>query len=287
LPAVQKVREAAARSTCQNNLKQVGLALHNYQSAMGFLPPGAVDGASITNVNYKNVCRKVGINPTNAVYHSWVPFILPHIEQGAMAAQYDLNKSWETQPIVATPIKILVCPTTPTGSNRIVSKTVRGTTVSVAPTDYSVDNAYSTALEGAGYVDVAADNTGAMRVNYVYTFAEIRDGASNTSVIAEDAGKPDQWRAGTLYAAGGQNDGGWGDRENEYITHGYTANGGSTPGSCHTNCTNNNEVYSFHTGGANHVFADGSVHFIRSSMDIRVFVRLLTRSGNDITPSDL
>ena len=55
-----------------------------------------------------------------------------------------------------------------------------------------------------------------------------------------------------------------------------------SPGPCHTNCTNNNEVYSFHTGGANHVFADGSVHFVKKSMDIRMFVKLLTRAGGDV-----
>ena len=68
-------------------------------------------------------------------------------------------------------------------------------------------------------------------------------------------------------------------RANEYIVHGFSADGTTSPGPCHTNCTNNNEVYSFHTGGAMHVFADGSVHFIRASMDIRQFVKLVTRAG--------
>jgi prepilin-type processing-associated H-X9-DG protein len=101
-------------------------------------------------------------------------------------------------------------------------------------------------------------------------------------VIAEDAGRPDEWRSGRLAIAKGQTDGGWADRDAEYITHGFTVDGASDPGPCHTNCTNNNEVYSFHSGGANHVFADGSVHFIKASMDIRMFVKLLTRSGDDI-----
>jgi hypothetical protein len=60
----------------------------------------------------------------------------------------------------------------------------------------------------------------------------------------------------------------------------------TAPGPCHTNCNNGNEVYSFHLGGANHVFADGSVHFISASMDIRLFVRFITRQAGDVTPSD-
>ena len=85
--------------------------------------------------------------------------------------------------------------------------------------------------------------------------------------------------------AGGQPDGGWADTDSEYIVHGSSPDG-TAAGNCHTNCTNGNEVYSFHTGGAMHVFADGSVHFLRSSMDIRQFVKIVTRAGNDIVPGD-
>ena len=86
-----------------------------------------------------------------------------------------------------------------------------------------------------------------------------------------------------MTVANGQTDGGWADRNNEYITHGFDATGTTSPGACHTNCTNNNEVYSFHQGGANHVMADGSVKFIHSSMDIRLFVKFISREGGDIT----
>ncbi len=79
---------------------------------------------------------------------------------------------------------------------------------------------------------------------------------------------------------------GWADHENEYIVHGAQWDGGTAQGPCHTNCHNGNEVYSFHSGGANHVFADGSVHFIRTTMDIRQFVKLLTRRGQDVVAAD-
>ncbi|HXG10331.1 MAG TPA: H-X9-DG-CTERM domain-containing protein [Gemmataceae bacterium] len=65
------------------------------------------------------------------------------------------------------------------------------------------------------------------------------------------------------------------------MTHGFTTNGTSSPGPCHTNCTNSNENYSFHPGGANAVFADGSVRFLRDSMPIRIMGRLITRAGGE------
>ncbi|MFQ3651854.1 MAG: H-X9-DG-CTERM domain-containing protein, partial [Gemmataceae bacterium] len=89
-------------------------------------------------------------------------------------------------------------------------------------------------------------------------------------------------RRGRLLTPLGQNDGGWADHDNEYIVHGFTTDGLTSPGPCHTNCTNNNENYAFHTGGANHVMADGSVRFISASMNIREFVKLITRIGEDL-----
>src|SRR5919204_218859 len=84
LPAVQKVREAAARMQCQNNLKQAGLALHNFADTYnGYFPPG--------RVSTRNGLPMLGIPPapTGTVpSHSWVPFVLPYIEQSALYQLY-------------------------------------------------------------------------------------------------------------------------------------------------------------------------------------------------------
>ena len=159
-------------------------------------------------------------------------------------------------------------------------------TISIASGDYAPNNGFSSALVTSGLADPTPNYNGVLDVNTSLSIPEIRDGTSNTLLLSEDAGRPDEWQAGRMAIPLGQLDGGWADHDNEYITHGYTADGASTPGSCHTNCTNNNEVYSFHSGGANHVFGDGSVKFIRSSMDIRQFVKLLTFAGDDIVAID-
>jgi prepilin-type N-terminal cleavage/methylation domain-containing protein len=277
LPAVQKIREAANRMKCQNNMKQLGLGLQNYQATTGFFPPGAVTDS--TSAVATQTRQKLGI--TTRTFHSWSVFVLPYVEQDNLFRLYNVNANWSdavNQQVRETPLSIMVCPTTPGGKDRFIQKSA---SVRAAAGDYAPNNAYDTALEGLGLVDVALDEDGVLEVNVTISIPEISDGTSNTSVLAECAGRPDRWRAGKR-VSGTQTDGGWADRDNEYITHGFTANGASSPGPCHTNCTNNNEVYSFHTGGANHVFADGSVHFVKASMDIRAFVKLLTRAGGDV-----
>jgi prepilin-type N-terminal cleavage/methylation domain-containing protein len=286
LPAVQKVREAAARMSCQNNLKQIGIALHGYQTRNGYFPPGALRSPATGTVG--PFYTKFGVT-ANGIRHSWAVFLLPDIEQGNVASIYSINADWAStvnQTAIGTQMKTFVCPSTPNGLNRWNEKTVNGLAVRAAASDYGPNNSYSSALEGAGLADVCVSRGGVLEVNRSWSVPEIQDGTSNTLVISECSGRPDRWEAGRMTTPNSGTDGGWADHDNEYIVHGFTADGTTSPGPCHTNCTNNNEVYSMHTGGANHVFADGSVHFIRASMDMRMFVKFVTRSGQDIAPSD-
>ena len=282
LPAVQKVREAAARMSCTNNLKQIGLGLHNYQSQNGYFPPGAL--RSPTSGTVGPFYQKFGVTALN-VRHSWSVFVLPFMEQDNLYKQYTINADWASaanKPVIETPVKMFVCPTAPGGPTRTNNKTVNGVAVRAAAGDYAPNNGYDSALEGAGLVDVTVIRSGILQVNQSWSVPEIKDGTSNTILLSECAGRPDEWHAGKVFQVNGQTDGGWADHDNEYIVHGYTADGATATGPCHTNCTNNNEVYSFHQGGANHVMGDGSVRFIRSGMDIRQFVKLVTRSGGEV-----
>jgi uncharacterized protein DUF1559 len=124
--------------------------------------------------------------------------------------------------------------------------------------------------------------TGSDRTPYPLTrLAEITDGTSNTLLVTECAGRPKLWRAGRpvsgVYALGGA-----------WVGGALTVGQGSTPdgvtklGPCAINCTNDREVYSFHPGGATAVIADGSVRFLKASMEMRMFARLVTRAGGEV-----
>jgi len=297
LPAVQKVREAANRAKCQNNLKQMGLALHNFHDANSFLPPGGTDGTAAV--------KQLGI-PLGAK-HSWTIMIMPYIEQDAMYRQYQFAVSWAhpaNKPVIANRINIMECPSTPVVDRIFTKVDVTFGTLKMAATDYSVDNAINMNIrDGTSYNltdDLGADARryfGVMRVyklpatisltapdeRSLYSLNDITDGTSNTLVIAEDAGRPELWMTGGIQPTTTPVSGsGWADRDNEYITHGATADGTTQPGPCPINCTNENEIFAFHSGGANVLFADGSVHFLQKDMPIRTLGRLITKAGGEV-----
>src|SRR5437764_13592747 len=91
LPAVQKVREAAARMSCQNNMKQIGLACHNYQATNGYFPPGALRSPASGAVG--PFYQKFGVT-ANGVNHSWGVFLLPYVEQDNLCKQYNRTRDW-------------------------------------------------------------------------------------------------------------------------------------------------------------------------------------------------
>jgi prepilin-type processing-associated H-X9-DG protein len=279
LPAVQKVREAASRLRCQNNLKQIGLALHGFENSRGWLPPGAVFGP----------LPEAGVR--TEAQHGCFPFLLPYLEQEALFKQYHWDVDFfdpANQSAVATQLVILQCPSAE--RDRVVSDQPEGAFAGKggvgACTDYSPVRGVDRGLADFGLIDRVGDYQGALPENVLTRLTDITDGTSSTLLIVEDAGRPRLWRAGRYspgpFAFGGP----WASSVNPVLVSGASADGSGSPGPCALNCTNDRQVYSFHTGGANVLFADGSGHFLRAGIDIRVLARLATRAGGEVLASD-
>jgi prepilin-type N-terminal cleavage/methylation domain-containing protein len=270
LPAVQKVREAAARSTCENNLKQFGVGLHNYHSAFGGFPAAKSE------------------NPpgSTTMVHGWVPFILPFIEQENVYNLYRFDISWDDSPndsgtnsgaVNRTQFKIFLCPSAPpdrTGTNK------RGI-IDYSPTNQVTrPNAFVTKLP-------PSDPTylGILGHNVSRRLTDVTDGASNTILLAEDAGRNQKWEMGNLISSGGDT-GAWANPGTQLTITGFDVATLTQPGACAVNCTNNNEIYSFHRTIAYLLMGDGSVRPIRSETDVNLVIALMTRAMNEIVPDD-
>jgi prepilin-type processing-associated H-X9-DG protein len=141
-------------------------------------------------------------------------------------------------------------------------------------------------LAKIGLIDAVGSYDGVMPLNFMARPADIMDGLSNTMMITEDAGRPKLWQAGREVPGAYQSGGSWITWNNKIIVMGSTPDGTERPGPCALNCTNSWKIYSFHPGGANALFADGSVHFLRAGMDIRVLARLVTRAGREVLSGD-
>lgn len=275
LPAVQAARESARRAHCMNNLKQISLALYQHHDTYGKFPPGWVQAPFVV--------------PQGKVVeggHGLFPFLLPYLEEESLAEIYHWEfrcQGPENQPVATTQLKVLQCPS---------AKPDRWVTVAEDPSnydyggrgacgDYAGIRDVDTRLVDIGLVDAAADYRGVLTRGYLTRLRDITDGTSQTIMVTECAGRPELWRAGGSvsddYASGGV----W-VSGTLILFQGSTPDGTKRPGPCAVNCTNAQETYSFHSAGANAVFADGALHFVNADIDIRVFARLVTRAGGEV-----
>lgn len=269
LPAVQKIREAANRMSCQNNLKQIGLAMHNFESANGGLPP-----------------RR---NFTAGTRRGWGPAILSYVEQSALSGNYRLDKDFyapENAANIIVPLKLFVCPSGP--GQRTITVTQAGMTSVGAAGDYFGPNSFSSTLYGLQ--SLSGNNTvTALMDNDFRRFSDITDGTTNTLLITEQAGRADFYILGKKQAtnAGLSQAANWGPwasyqvfQFNQFGSDGITKDGPGGP--CTINCNNSMGVYAFHTGGANAVFADGSVRFLKQTLHPDILFAIVTCNGGEV-----
>jgi prepilin-type N-terminal cleavage/methylation domain-containing protein/prepilin-type processing-associated H-X9-DG protein len=287
LPAAQKVREAASRMKCANNLKQLGLALHHHHDTHSDFPPAFVNSGPYGASGF-------------SLAHGWAPFVLPFVEQEALHKLYRWDiPLYETgnQPVMTKHPPVFQCPSTPEQSRYITLGPFQAFGTKGACGDYTIALGVDAALAQRGSVDQAGDYRGALThvptpalgptPSYAPTrLADITDGAANTILLSEVAGRPRRWLARQGGPDQALDGGAWNHFKGGIILQGKAADGTTNLGTCPMNCTNAGEVYSFHPGGANAVLADGSVRFLREGMSIRVLARLITRAGGEVVSDD-
>jgi prepilin-type N-terminal cleavage/methylation domain-containing protein/prepilin-type processing-associated H-X9-DG protein len=283
LPAVQTVREAAGRVQCANNLKQLGLAMHHHHDSHLTFPPAYVNHGPYGSTSFNFT-------------HGWGAFILPGIEQQALSRLYRWEfpvYTVENQPVVARHLRVFQCPSTAEQNRYMTFGPFAAFGTKGACGDYTIALGVDAALAQRGWVDSAGDYRGAL--THVPTpalaltrnatptrMSDITDGTANTILLAEVAGRPTRWLARQRDQAQVLDGGPWNHFKGGIVLQGKTADGTANLGTCPMSCTNAGEVYSFHPGGANAVFADGSVRFLRESVSIRVLAGLITRAGGEV-----
>jgi prepilin-type N-terminal cleavage/methylation domain-containing protein/prepilin-type processing-associated H-X9-DG protein len=282
LPAVQKVRDAAARMQCQNNLKQFGLAMHNYESTYGHFP------------------RSRPLDNTGGRM-SWTTVVLDYVEQGNLARLYNKNILWNTGTNVVTGqtrIPIFICPSAPQTRLPVpagfTGTALDGTTQ--GPLDYLVMHRLRHRFYTAnGLINPGGtiDHDGALSVSTETPVVGITDGTSNTFLVMEDAGRPNWYVLGRAQGTilprpegfgWTDPDGGAGSMDGTDAATG-AINGSSGTGRCIMNCNNDSEPYSMHTGGMNAAMADGSVRFVSQNINAATFAALCTAKAGDIVPN--
>ncbi len=243
LPAVQKVRDAAARIQCQNNLKQIGLACHNYHDSQQALPPGYYATAAY---------------PDTYPGWGWGAFLLPYLEQDTLYRQIDFNSSVAASAAARAKVTMYLCPADVPPQSPFVLTDVTGAAVAtVAPSSYA-----ATVGPDADEAD-AATGGGVFYRNSHTRLTDITDGTSQTVMIGDRAWLMVQgtWAgapSGAITRAGPRNP--WPNAtasaavlvqaHNNWINIRSDADGGL------------DDFSSNHSGGANLLFADGSVHFL-------------------------
>jgi prepilin-type N-terminal cleavage/methylation domain-containing protein len=277
LPAIQSAREAARKTSCLNNIKQLALAFQNHHDSFKGFPPVRIT--------------------TSGKQRGWGTHLLPFIEEVGVKNAYRTDKDFfadENQPAVKVALAAFACPSSPNGGPKEVrfEKTTydafpAGLTGSSYSTDYLCNHALNT---------TTCTNLGLSKCEPVLKSGVLRslkkviDGTSHTSLVLESAGRPDFLIFGvtqeSMQPAGTEkmNQPNWWGSWASYAhfqLQGYTGDGRNIGMDCAVNCTNSQGIYGFHATGAVTGFCDGSVRFYTDDMTVRVAYGLATINSGE------
>jgi prepilin-type N-terminal cleavage/methylation domain-containing protein len=268
LPAVQQAREAARRTQCRNNLKQIGLALHNYHDTAGVLPPGWI-----------------GVNPATGGPHlfgmnswGWAAHILPQLDQGPVFNRLNFVVKMEApqnDSIRLTQLTVFRCPSD-IGAPIWTIRSESGAPLRELPQANYIGVFGTLEIEhceenpAAPLVRCAGD--GAFFHNSRIRFSDITDGLSTTLLVGERRTRPEpafNWNSTWVGVVEG------GDEAIVRIlgTADHTPN--------HA-LAHFDDFSSYHSGGCHFVLGDGSVRFVSANIDLGVYQRTCTRAGGDV-----
>jgi prepilin-type N-terminal cleavage/methylation domain-containing protein len=290
LPAVQSAREAGRRMSCQNNLRQIGIGFHNYESAHQFFPTMVSAGS---------------------VKHNWVAQILPYMEQNPLAAIYDYTASFSdavNQTAVQFALPFMSCSSTPGGPLEdpyFMNSTSWGSMAA----DYGGASMVSSSMFSGGHISYSkpGDTKGFLGASSIITnvgnkglrHKDIVDGTTNTVAAAEMAGRPQIWYFGLRIPDSGTaatmsstasyvRNCGW-PTINAQTVKGFKLDlSKSLPkdqyptGPQMINGSNNGGIYSFHPSVASLLLVDGSVRVMNDSASADVVAAALTIAGGEM-----
>jgi prepilin-type N-terminal cleavage/methylation domain-containing protein/prepilin-type processing-associated H-X9-DG protein len=301
VPAVQKVREGAARAQCQNNLKQQALAMHNYNAAFKYFPSARAS--------------------SSPQYGHLIP-LLPYLDQEPLANDFSITATGGfadpvNQQVANTFLTVVHCPSNPmlnlikmrksssTGVSYGAYINATGTTAD--PTDPTIMTGWASdywtnhAINSSSYalVNPGAPSPTPMLAGTNPKIALVTDGLSNTTMLLEHAGYDVHYVAGVGMPMDMTTDltldqpGAWGPWVGwcafqiqgyaAYTPSTYPTNEATPAGAdCAINCNNSQGVFSFHPGGAHIAMGDGSVHFFTTSLSVYTLLSMATRSGTEV-----
>ncbi len=264
LPAVQQAREAARRSQCKNNLKQIGLALHNYHDTHQAFPPGYL--------------YKVGSSSENASGFAWGAMLLPYVDQAPLYAQFNWNVAvWDSANEAPRNrhLSVFLCPSDPVSS---------GSYVEMGPTPENYAMGCYVGNFGPPDLDATQEQrTGMFSRNSKTRSSEVTDGLSNTLMTGERVNGPFRTAGAhgvhvtyeTTWCCAVRE---WDDASDDH-GHMVLFQSGHVPNGA---LSDDRDVSAPHVGLAQFLLGDGSVRAIGENINFTVYQNLSTRAGGEV-----